>query len=390
MISLMRAAASIFTPGVLAILALATLTSSATAQTPDTPCVGVNDAGPHSSFDVAASHLIARGAGVRVAVIDTGVAPHPQLREVVPVIDLVARENPDPLLDCDGHGTIVAGVIGAAHGGVAPGAIILSIRQSSAHYRNMSADTSGTLATLAEAIHEALDADAQVINTSVVSCMAPEQAALLDATVLHQALHRAEAENAVVVSAAGNVGPECQPGMVVFPAHEPTVLAVGAWHSSDPHSLTEYSLPGDAQVSAPGLVAAGLSPTARGWASAVVDEHGQSRSFEGTSFAAPVVAGVAALLRERYPDESAEQLRARIQQSAQPGSSVVDPHIALTHLAGDYSVEPRSIMAELPTTDPQLARSQAKVLLGALSAATLVGVVLAGLIVPSRSGRHKG
>ncbi|WIM73021.1 S8 family serine peptidase [Corynebacterium suedekumii] len=135
-------------------------------------------------------------------------ADHPQLAPVDPVADLVAPATPDPLLDCDGHGTVVAGVIRE----VAPGATILSVRQSSAHYRQPDADPAGTLASLADAIHAALDAGAQVLNISVVSCVPADQAALLDAAVLDHALLRAEEQGVVVVSASGNNGGACLPG----------------------------------------------------------------------------------------------------------------------------------------------------------------------------------
>lgn len=82
--------------------------------------------------DYRAAHQFATGAGVRVAVIDTGVFDHEQLH-VEPVADLVSPAENNPLLDCDGHGTIVAGIIGADQSGVAPNSQILSIRQSSAH-----------------------------------------------------------------------------------------------------------------------------------------------------------------------------------------------------------------------------------------------------------------
>jgi len=76
-----------------------------------------------------------------VAVIDTGVARHRLLPHLVPGGDYVSTG--DGTEDCDGHGTIVAGIIGAApidredgtFGGVAPDASVLSIRQSSNKFR---------------------------------------------------------------------------------------------------------------------------------------------------------------------------------------------------------------------------------------------------------------
>src|SRR5271163_706075 len=61
-----------------------------------------------------------RGAGVKVAVIDTGVNPHPRFRHLIPGGDYIM--GGDGLSDCDAHGTIVASMIGAApaNGSIAP------------------------------------------------------------------------------------------------------------------------------------------------------------------------------------------------------------------------------------------------------------------------------
>lgn len=349
------------------------------AQTPDVPCTRpVEAAAPVRGG--TGLHDLARGEGVRVAVIDTGVAAHPLL-QVEPVADLVSPAAPDPHLDCDGHGTVVAGVIND----IAPGAVILSIRQSSAHHRQVDGGAAGTLAGLATAVDEAVDAGAQVINVSVVSCL--DAGVLLDARPLHDALERAEAEGVVVVAAAGNAGSVCQPGMIVHPAREETVLAVAAVHPQDPHAVADYVMPGVGQVAAPGRVAVGLSPTGRGWASGVMDARGQESGFEGTSFAAPVVAGVAALLRERYPHETAAQIRGRILQAAEPGHGVVDPQAALTHLAGDYAVAGREVVAERPDSPAPQAPGRAGAIMGGLVVLVLVGVLLRGLTGFSASGR---
>ena len=348
----------------------------AAAQAPDVACARPVEA-PAPVKVPPGMHRIARGEGVRVAVVDTGVAAHPHL-PVEPVADLVSPASPDPHLDCDGHGTVVAGVVN----GVAPGALILSVRQSSAHHRQVDGGPAGTLASLASAIHRALDAGAHVINTSVVSCVDP--AVLLDARPLHEALHRAEAEGVVVVAAAGNRGSSCRPGMVVYPAHEETVIPVAAVHPDDPHSVADYVMPGAGQVAAPGRVEVGLSPTGHGWASGMVDARGQETGFEGTSFAAPVVSGVAALLRERHPQDSAAQIRDRIRQAAQPGHWVVDPYGALTHLPGDYAVAERTIVAAQKESAEDRAPARAAVILAGLGAALLLGVLSGSVRRPGR------
>ncbi len=71
-------------------------------------------------LDMAGAWQFGRGAGVKVAVIDTGVSPHPRFPHLIPGGDYVMAGG-DGLSDCDAHGTIVASVIGAAAAnGVAP------------------------------------------------------------------------------------------------------------------------------------------------------------------------------------------------------------------------------------------------------------------------------
>ena len=85
----------------------------------------------------AAVWQLTRGAGQRVAVIDTGVSRHRRLPDVVPGGDYVSTG--DGTQDCDAHGTLVAGIIAATadsdgFSGVAPDVTLISIRQSSAKF----------------------------------------------------------------------------------------------------------------------------------------------------------------------------------------------------------------------------------------------------------------
>lgn len=307
------------------------------------------DVVPQRDPAFADAHRFATGAGVRIAVIDTGVAPHPELGTVVPVADFVDSAAPDPLLDCDSHGTVVAGVAAGTRLGVAPDAEILSIRQTSAHYRDRGgADEpagAGSLQTLADAIHAALDAGAHVINTSVVSCLPPPVAARVDMRVIDEALARAEAEGAVVVAAAGNASDECEPGSAVIPAHAPTVIAVGA--RAHTHAMAEYSVPvpGTA-VSAPGLVEVAPASRGDGWAAGTLGSKGAVNPYAGTSFAAPVVAGAAALVLERYPHLRPAEVRALMYAAAEPGGGALDPFAVITQLPPDGAAEREPVVLE--------------------------------------------
>ncbi|QGU02836.1 Minor extracellular protease Epr precursor [Corynebacterium kalinowskii] len=333
------------------------------------------------------SHRFATGVGVQVAVIDTGVAEHPRLGTVIPGGDLIGGGGATGALhDCDGHGTIVAGVIAARPApdfgdsliGVAPDAEIIAIRQSSSVLRSRgnSSETAGTIGSLAEAISLAVDRGADVINVSLASCIPEHLAGTADTSVLDAALHKAEAANVVVVAAAGNIGPACPEGSVSYPAASPTVLAVSA--SADSHTLAEYSLPTrNRPLSAPGSVLTGLSPTDVGFASAMNSQQGP-RPFTGTSFAAPVVSGMAAQLKQRYPADTAAQIRAKLLAAASPGTGEIAPGSALMQLDSAPVMQQVSVKAPKAASTRTELRSM-KVLLIFLGCATALTLLVAAV-----------
>ena len=279
-------------------------------------------------------HSLATGKNIRVAVIDTGVSPHPDLPRVEAGSDLVTPSNPNPLFDCDVHGTIVAGIIGGQTYGIAPDVTIDSIRQTSSHYRSADSGSpdsaAGTLSSLADSIEDAINREADLINISVVSCVPGKFARSVDSQRLEEVLRRAESSGVLVVAAAGNREGQCVPGARVYPADFPTVITVAALESS--YSLADYSLvashreyPGSLLLSAPGQVDIGLSTFQSGYSSGTAGPNSDSEPFKGTSFAAPVITGTLALLLERYPDLSPAEIREILRQSADPVTGAVDP-----------------------------------------------------------------
>lgn len=334
--------------------------------------------------EVLVSHRTATGAGVKVAVIDTGVAAHPRLGSVIAGADFITGGAPEAALhDCDGHGTIVAGIIAARPDpkfqdsliGIAPDAEIIAIRQSSSvlRSRDQTQETAGTIATLADAIDRALDVGVDIINVSLASCVPPAVARSVDTSVLDRALQRAESSGVIVVAAAGNIGPHCPEGSVSFPASAPTVLAVSASESN--YHLAGYSLAVDKpRLSAPGSIAVGLSPTGQGFASGMATE-GAERPFTGTSFAAPKIAGMAAQLKERYPQDSAPALRARVYAAASPGTGDVTPSGALSQLTAPVSTKHTQVKALTPASQRVQLRSFKIVLLSMCCAGGLAIVV---------------
>lgn len=269
-----------------------------------------------------------RGRSVRIAVIDTGVARHPLLTgRLIDGGDFVAGGN--GLRDCDGHGTAVAGIAAAAadpdtgFAGVAPAAEIISIRQSSPSFTvsapGRQEQPAGNLRSLASAVLRAVDLGASVINISEVACAPPN---VTGAAELQAAIHRAVQRNVVVVAAAGNTGSgqhgECpsqpEPGVVVYPAwYDEDVLTVAA---TGPGGLpAPFNYPGPwVDVAAPGERLLSLAATGSGLTDRLAGDA--ATPINGTSFAAPAVAGLAALIRARYPQLTAGQVIDRITATA--------------------------------------------------------------------------
>ncbi|MFD6344389.1 type VII secretion-associated serine protease mycosin [Streptomyces roseolus] len=275
------------------------------------------------------------GKNVRVAVIDTGVdVRNPQLAKAVDAksgINLIPKDAKDAngyklkrgkengTTDTVGHGTKVAGIIAArpAKGtgfvGLAPDATIIPIQQNDA-------DGNGTTTTLAAAIRHAIAKKADVINISQDTADAVKPTPLLE-----EAVKAALEAEIVVVASAGNDG---LGGNVkrTYPASYEGVLAVAA--SDRNNERAAFSQSGDfVGVAAPGVDMVSTVPL------------GGHCADNGTSFSAPYVAGLAALIKSKHDDWTQEQIVAQIQQTAERsvaghdrlvGWGVVDPVRALT------------------------------------------------------------
>ena len=334
---------------------------------------------------------LATGKGIRVAVIDSGVdATHPQLRgQVFNGADFL-HNDVNGKQDCIGHGTAVASLIAATPAadtgfqGLAPGAKIVPIRiseQTEDAEGNTSGDP-GSPARFAAAIDFAVQrAHVRVINLSLV--MSKEND-LVDAAV-----RRAIEAGVVVVAAAGNHGKDGD-DVPTWPAAVPGVIAVAAVGPDG--TRAPFSQRGKF-----------LSISAYGMNVTVANRGSGNLTDQGTSFSAPFVSATAALLLERFPGIGPDEVRRRLEATADPapggpreyGKGLLNPYRALTETLGPATRAPAAPQVMHPNDPAAAARaerreqSQQMALWFAAIGAGLV-VLLAAAALIARRGRHRG
>jgi membrane-anchored mycosin MYCP len=388
--------------------------------------VGTVEAEPagQQRLRIRQAQQFALGRGQRVAVIDSGVQPHPRLAgRLIDGGDYI--EDRSGLFDCDGHGTAVAGLIAAAPDpatgfvGVAPAAEILAIRQASTFYSvplrqlNTGAEVrspAGDTMSMAMAVMRAVQLGATVINISEAACF-PAGRDQVNAPELQAAVHYAVEHNVVVVVAAANTGitgTTCQqnsPGAVTTISSpgwfDDDVLTVAA--TDDNGDAADFSIRGPwVDVAAPGTGAVSLAAAGSGLTTQLIDVHGEARPLDGTSFATPYVAGLAALVRERFKNLTARQVMHRIEQTAQhtagPGGrseelgyGMVDPVAALTAVlpeeqgSGPAPVQPTKLSdLQPPPPDNPLPRT-----IALTGSAAALGLLALTLVVVQTVKRHR-
>ena len=309
-------------PGVIAVEADARVRLTFTPNDPyyQTDPYGANGQWGLRKTQVDRAWDVQRGsASVVVAIIDTGVDPsHPDLQG-----QLVAGpryvSSPDASCPVDatnrddnGHGTHVAGIVGAAGdngigvAGVAFGVRVMPIKA-------LDCTGSGFLSDIARATTYAADNGARIVN---VSLGASDQSAALQSAVTY-----ALSKNVVIVAAAGNCGSESGttrcPSLnsIDYPAAYPGVLAVGATDMNDqpaPFSTAASYI----AVAAPGVGILSTFPTYR----VQLNNDGFPTTgyavLRGTSQAAPFVSGIAALLLSKDPSLTPDKIGQRLRTTA--------------------------------------------------------------------------
>ncbi|MET8263348.1 S8 family serine peptidase [Micromonospora arida] len=316
-------------------------------------------------LNVSRAQAVSQGEGVIVAVPDTGVDPHPDLREnLLKGTDTVAGGSGDGQQDPNSHGTSMAGLI-AAHGrGTSSGALGIAPKSKILPIKAASADNFGEADDLAAAVEYAITNSAQVISISSGGASTPR---------LVRAIKSALAANIIVVASVGN-SPHSP---TAYPASEEGVIAVGGVDRAGQHAAISVTGP-NIDVVAP---AVDIYSTSYG---------GKYSKGTGTSSATAIVAGAAALIRSKYPYLPAREVAHRLTATAvdkgppgrddEYGYGVIDLVAALTADVPPLGFESVSAPAGAgPTTTAGAQRGDESDSATARGLATLAVLVAAGV-----------
>jgi subtilisin len=243
------------------------------------------------------------GAGIRIAMLDTGVeATHPDLRRRIvgcfDVTDIARSFIEGQCEDLNGHGTHVAGILVADGGEDGSGSFGFAPQASLSSYRVCTNAGSCLADDIAVAIRHAVDAGANIL---VLGMGGEESGAFISDAIAYAVAH-----DVLVVAGSGNDGP--YDNSVDWPARDTRVVSVAAIDNknepaefssrgTNPASTAYVADEGDVEFAAPGV---NIESTYRGGGYAILS---------GTSMAAPHVAGLAALLWQSGDEHPAEATR---------------------------------------------------------------------------------
>lgn len=233
------------------------------------------------------------GKGVKIAVIDSGAdMDHPDLN-LAGGVTMV--EGQDSYEDYNGHGTNVAGIISAKRNGSG----VVGIAPDAEVYAVKAMDDKGyiALSDVVEGIDWAIENDMDIVNMSI--------AIPFKSQILGESMKKAHDEGLVLVAGAGNSGTPSGTGDTVeYPAGYDEVIAVSAIDQSKERAI--FSSTGNqVEFTAPGtdVISTYL--------------NGKYAISSGTSQATPHVTGLIALLMEKYPHYSNEEIRAELMKLAE-------------------------------------------------------------------------
>jgi serine protease AprX len=274
----------------------------------------------------------ATGRGVGIAVIDSGVTPSSDFGTRLTQVRLDGQSG--SLDDTVGHGTMVAGVAAGDSPdgkfiGIAPGANIFAINID----RPTGVYTSDVITALKWVFDNAHTYNIRVVNLSLTETVKSSYTQ----SPLDLAVERLWASGVFVSVSAGNLGP----GQIDYaPANDPLVFTVGAFDTMDTSgpgddTLLSWSSSGTTVdgFAKPDLVAPGRhigaplpAGTALGLQAPLANVIAPGyAAINGTSFAAPQVAGAAAIIFQWHPDWSPDNVKWVLiaKQGAKPRNSKI-------------------------------------------------------------------
>lgn len=228
------------------------------------------------------------GEGVKVAVLDTGIDQDSRELNIAGAVSFVPSESSD---DLNGHGTVVAGIIGALKDeqgliGVAPGVSLYNVKV-------LNEFGLGTYSQVIQGIEWAIEHQMDIISMSFTGADY--------SMALEEALQLAYDQGILLVSAVGNEGAD----LVSYPARYASVIGVGAVDGNNQHAI--FSNRGqEVEFVAPGVSIPGLPN----------DSSDSYTSMSGTSMAVPQVTGVAALVKSKHESWKNYEIREVLQSSA--------------------------------------------------------------------------
>lgn len=216
----------------------------------------------------------ATGKGVKVAVIDSGISPHPDLT-IVDGVNFV--DETKSYHDDNNHGTMVAGIIASKEIGIAPDVELYALKVLDHEARGYAHD-------IVTAVEWAIENDMDILNISIV----------LDDEYkpLNKVIQQAIEKGIIVIASAGNTGEE-----VTSPASIDGVISVGALNS-DMRTRASFS----SHIGRVDFYTKGTNIYS-------TNRHGSYEGgWWGTSFSAPYVTGIFSLYKEAFPYATAEEL----------------------------------------------------------------------------------
>lgn len=296
------------------------------------------------------------GAGVTVAVLDTGIyAGHPDLAGRVVACKDFSHEGSSEARCADtfGHGTFMAGLVAgdgtASNGkyvGAAPDASLVSVKVAG---YDGSSDVSNVLAGIQWVVAHRDVFDIRVLNLSLGTDSAQDYRF----SPLNYAVEKAWRKGIVVVASGGNTGPNAS--TVMKPGDDPFIITVGASNDEGSMSIGDDTVPifsarGPTRANGlakPDVVSPGVHTVSlRAPGSAIDRKHGDTATVSGdyfrgtgTSMATATVSGVVAQMLQRNPNLTPDQVKYRLTGTARPiaegnplvaGHGLVDAYAAAT------------------------------------------------------------